>query len=103
MNPYVKYNYFHKEQKAKYRNNPFISANFYHNAAGNYYVCPMGQHMEFLRTERRKSDAGYISTVSIYKAVRCAGCPLRRSCHKSTSDRRIEVNHMINRYKGTQR
>ena len=103
MTPYVKYNYFHKEQKAKYRNNPFLSANFYHNAAGNYYVCPMGQHMEFLRTERRKSDAGYISTVSIYKAGRCAGCPLRSSCHKSKNDRRIEVNHNLNRYKGMAR
>ena len=99
ITPFVKYNYFHKEQKRKYKNNPFLSANFYHNAVENYYVCPMGQHLEFIRNERRKSDAGYTYTVSIYKAKRCTGCPLRSLCHKSKGDRRIEIDHKLNEYK----
>lgn len=99
ITPFVKYNYFHKEQKRGYRNNPFISANFFYNREKNYYVCPMGQHMDFVRDEKRKSDTGYIGIVSIYKAVRCDGCPLRNMCHKSKNNRRIEVNHHLNRYK----
>lgn len=97
--PYVKYNYFHKEQKRKFNNNPYLSSNFYYNQKENYYVCPMGQHMEFLRNEKRKSEAGYNTTVSIYQAKRCEGCPLRCLCHKSKNDRIIEVDHKLNEYK----
>ena len=75
ITPFVKYNYFHKEQKRAYKNNPFLSANFYYNPVDNYYVCPMGQHLEFIRKEKRKTDAGYISTVSIYKAEKLKKCP----------------------------
>ena len=99
ITPFVKYNYFHKEQKRAYKNNPFLSANFYYNPVDNYYVCPMGQHLEFIRKEKRKTDAGYISTVSIYKAARCTECPLRCLCYKAKGDRRIEVNHDLNKYK----
>ena len=99
ITPFVKYNYFHKEQKRKYKNNPFLSSNFYYNATENYYVCPMGQHLGFIRNERRKSNAGFIYAVSIYEARRCTGCPLRSLCHKSKGDRRIEINHQLNEYK----
>ncbi len=39
----------------------------------------------------------------MYKAKRCTGCPLRSLCHKSTGDRRIEVNHKLNEYKNNVR
>ena len=99
ITPFVKFNYFHAEQKRTYKNNPFLSANLYYNPIENYYVCPMGQHLRFVRYEKRKTDAGYVSTVSIYKAKRCKGCPLRSMCHKSKNNRQIEVNHKLNQYK----
>jgi len=99
ITPYVKFNYFHSEQKKKYKNNPFLPANLYYNEKENYYICPMGQHMRFVRQERRKSDTGYVSTISIYQAERCDGCPLRCKCHKSKNNRVIEVNHILNQYK----
>ncbi|MBM6654925.1 transposase, partial [Bacteroides mediterraneensis] len=44
---YVKYNFFHKEQRAdKYVTNPFKQENLYYNKEKDYYVCPMGQHMK---------------------------------------------------------
>ncbi|MGL5683658.1 MAG: IS1182 family transposase, partial [Marinifilaceae bacterium] len=99
ITPFVKFNYFHAEQKRTYKNNPFLSANLYYNPIKNYYECPMGQHLTFVRDEKRKTDAGYVSTVSIYKAKRCKGCPLRSMCHKSKNNRQIEVNHKLNQYK----
>lgn len=97
--PYIKYNYFHKEQKRNHKNNPFLSANFYYNEKENYYICPMGQHMNFVRNEKRLSDAGFTSTVSIYKAQRCEGCFLRSICHKAKGNRVIEINHKLNKYR----
>ena len=100
ITPYVKYNMFHAEDKKKRRNNPFLTQNLYYNDAGDYFVCPMGQHMEHVDDVVVKSDLGYKSTVSRYRAQNCSGCPMRGLCYKAASDRRtIEVNHKSNAYK----
>ena len=97
--PYVKFNMFHVEQKKKYSNNPFLPQNLFYNEKDNYYVCPMGQHMDFVREEKRYTESGFEQTVSIYMARRCHGCPLRAKCHKAKGNRIIEVNHRLNAYK----
>ena len=100
ITPYVKYNMFHAEDKRSRRNNPFLPQNLYYNAEDNYYVCPMGQHMEHIGDVPVKSDLGYVSTISRYRARNCAGCPLRGMCYKGASDQRIiEVNHKNNAYR----
>ncbi len=97
---YVKYNMFHAEEKRKYKNNPFLASNMYYNKSENYYVCPMGQHIEYIGDTRTRTDLGYESRTSRYKAQNCSGCPLRGMCYKGkTSHRTIEVNHKANRYK----
>ena len=53
MTPYVKYNMFHKEEQ-------------------NFYVCPMGQHMEHITDKKTVSDLGYISNTSVYIAANCS-------------------------------
>lgn len=100
VTPYVKYNMFHAEDKRKRRENPFLVQNLYYNADEDYFVCPMGQHMEHVRDGIAKSDLGYVSTVGRYVARNCAGCPLRCLCYKGLVDRRtIEVNHRNNAYR----
>jgi len=96
---YVKYSYFHKEQKRSFKNNPFIQENLYYNAEQDYFVCPMGQHMKLIHKTTRKSENGFVSNISVYQAGRCQGCPLRCSCHKSQTTRQIQVNHRLREYK----
>ena len=60
----------------------------------------MGQHMEHIGDASVKSDMGYVSTVSRYRAQDCTGCPLRGMCYKGARDQRvIEVNHRGNAYR----
>ena len=99
MIPYVKYNMFHVEQRRRYRNNPFRVANLFYNPDEDFYVCPMGQKMRFVRQEKRYTASGYEQTVSVYRASRCEGCPLRGQCHRSKRNRQIEVNHTLDDYK----
>lgn len=99
MTPYVKYNMFHVEQRRSYRNNPFRVSNLFYNPDDDFYVCPMGQKLKFIRQEKRYTASGYQQTVSVYRAGRCEGCPLRGQCHKSKRDRQIEVNHTLDDYK----
>ena len=103
MTPYVKYNMFHVEQRRRYRNDPFHVANLFYNPTEDFYVCPMGQKMRFIHQEKRYTASGYEQIVSIYRASRCEGCPLRGQCHKSKRNRQIEVNHTLDDYKARAR
>ena len=94
--PFVKYNMFHAEKKRGYRNNIFRVENLFYNSELDFYVCPMGQRLEHVGDEKRVSDLGYVSTVSIYRAKRCEGCPMRGLCHRGKGPRTIEVNHRNN-------
>lgn len=99
VDAYVKYNYFHKDQKRKSKNNPFLPQNLFYNAEQDFYVCPMGQRMERAGTGNRVWGNGYESQTAFYQAKRCEGCPLRGMCHQAQGNRRIEVNHRLNELK----
>jgi hypothetical protein len=97
---YVKYNYFHMEQKRAFRDNPFRIENLHYNAEGDYFVCPMGQHMRRVGTRHEKTESGYIVEMAAYRAQRCHGCPLRPKCYrKKRGNREIEVSHRLIAYK----
>ena len=99
IDAYVKYNWFHREQRMHYAPAPFSQQALYYNEEYDYYVCPMGQRMTRIGTVRTKTDTGYINESALYKAQRCEGCPLRGSCHKGKNDRVIEVNHKMKEYR----
>ena len=100
MEAYVKYNLFHKEQSRAFREDIFRIENLYYNPEGDYFVCPMGQHMERVGVTHGKTDSGYRTESVVYRARRCEGCPLRWGCYKKRSgNREIEVNHRLMEYK----
>lgn len=103
MEAYVKYNYFHKEQKRAFRNDIFRQESLYYNAGGDYFVCPMGQHMEHMErvgVRHGRTDGGYRTESVIYRAGNCDGCPLRWGCHRRRQgNREIEVNHRLMEYR----
>jgi len=96
---FVKYNYFHMEQKHSIQKNIFLPQNLYYNKEQDYFVCPMGQHLTKTGDGKRISDNGYTSNVSYYKAVNCNGCPLRGQCHKAKGNRTLEVNFRLQELK----
>lgn len=97
--PFVKYSYFHKEQKRAFKNNGFHAQNLYYNGKDDYFVCPMGQHLDRVGTAKRTSDSGYVANLTVYQAKNCHGCPLKCLCHNAKDNRRIEVNHNLSRHK----
>ena len=92
---YVKYNYFHMEQKRKQESNPFLVQNLFYNAQEDFLVCPAGQKLTLWKQAERTSTNGYVAQVSIYQAQRCEGCPMRGQCHKAEGNRTIEINHRL--------
>ena len=67
---FIKYNYFHKEQKRSFKNDPFLSANFYYNEETDGMYCPMGQRMERLSDAKRVTDNVFVQTIG--KKVKAA-------------------------------
>lgn len=93
MEAYVKYNYFHMEQRPRFKPDSFKAENFYYNEEQDYCVCPMGQRMQRRGTRYVKTASGYVNENARYRAVRCEGCPLRCRCFKAKGNRTIELNH----------
>ena len=95
MEAYVKYNYFHMEQRPRFKPDPFKAENFYYNEEHDFCICPMGQRMRRIGTRNVKTASGYVNENPRYSAVRCEGCPLRCRCYKAKGTRTIELNHSL--------
>lgn len=94
---YVKYNYFDKEQLGA--RSSFNADQLYYNEAEDYIVCPMGQHMQNVGTQKQNNKSGYAQTITRYQAPNCNGCPLRGMCHKQQGNRIVEINHRLRKLK----
>lgn len=99
INNYVKYNYFHKEQTNKWKEDPFRSDNLHYNPEKDQVYCPMGQAMDWIGERKSKSSSGYAQTYARYQARNCHGCPLRGGCHQGKGDRIVELNHNLRAHK----
>ena len=58
MEAYVKYNYFHMEQRPRFKPDPFKAENFYYNEEQDFCICPMGQKMQRIGTRHVKTASG---------------------------------------------
>jgi hypothetical protein len=102
INPVVKYNTYDKE-RGRQKKNILSTGKLHYNKQEDYYVCPMGQHMQYIGDRLRKTATGFEQKVSRYRAQNCEGCPLRGACHKSKGNRVLEVNHRLNDLKAVAR
>lgn len=99
ITPFVKYNYFHKEQKRRLRDDPFRAENLHYDPQRDCYFCPMGQRMERVVEHQQKTATGFVQTITTYRALCCAGCPVRGVCHNAAGEREIAVNRNLQRHK----
>lgn len=96
---FVKYNYFHKEQTKKWREDPARAENLHYNEQLDCFYCPMGQAMTFVKASTRTTTTGYKQQKHHYQAQNCTGCPMRGVCHAGKGNRTIEVSPKLMRYK----
>jgi Transposase DDE domain/Transposase domain (DUF772) len=96
IEPFVKYNYFEKEQSSKkHQTNPFLTDNLHYNAETDTYFCPIGQPMKRIGAKKQKTKTGFIQELNQYQATNCNGCPMRSGCHKSKGNRIIQRNQNL--------
>jgi len=96
---FVKYPGYFKENK-KNKKRPFAVHTLHYKEEEDCFICPMGQKMTFVRTQKTTTASNYVQTVHTYRAQNCSTCPLRPMCYKAEADRReITVNHRSRNYR----
>jgi len=84
---FVKYQYFHKEQSKKWRNDPYRTENLPYDEISDSYTCPMGNKLDYIKEKTKITENGFKQIKRIYQAHNCTGCPMREACHKSIGNR----------------
>ena len=55
--------------------------------------------MTHVYTRIKTTTTGYEQVLDYYQAENCEGCPLRNHCHDQAGNRKIQINHNLNRLK----
>ena len=87
------------EQTRNHKKNIFHAQHLFYNAEHDFLVCPMGQKMTNIYTKKSKTTTGFLQHHCVYQALNCEGCPMRGLCFKAQGNRRIEINHNLQKLK----
>ena len=90
----ITYNLYLKEQKKKYKQNPFNTANWTYDEESDTYTCPNNQPLHFKYNSVRTDRNGFTRELKMYECENCTGCPFRTSCTKAKegNHRKLMVN-----------
>jgi transposase len=99
MGNYVKYASFHKEQRRKFKKDIFRVENLPYDPEHDEFTCPSGKKLRYTDERTRITENGYVQKTKLYTAEDCRWCRQRKACHRSKSNRRIEINPVLLKYK----
>ncbi|WP_342581634.1 IS1182 family transposase [Ureibacillus sp. FSL W7-1570] len=90
----IPYTMYEKEQKKKYKQNPFHPDNWTYDEESDTYTCPNQQRVTFRYHSVRTDKTGFKREFKIYECENCSGCPFRSSCTKAKegNHRKVMVN-----------
>lgn len=92
---YLKYNFFGKEQRPRYKPNPFAADQLKYDPEKNELICPAGKRLIYQYTFHQRTDNGYRGERRYYQAEDCTGCPLKAHCHKAKGNRRVQISFQL--------
>ena len=90
----ITYNLYVKEQKRKYKNDAFKTANWQYNKEKDEYTCPNQQQLIYKYDSVRTDRYGFQRNFKVYECENCTDCPLRSLCTKvkNGNNRKMAVN-----------
>jgi transposase len=94
---YVKYNMFRIEDTKKFKKDIFKKENFKYDKKKDEYECPNGKKLKYIYTKKNKTCNGYKIKQEIYECESCTRCKIKSDCTKSANNRRIQVNHRLDK------
>ncbi|EOW9528324.1 IS1182 family transposase [Bacillus cytotoxicus] len=79
----ITYNMYVKEQKKKYKQNEFNTANWEYDEENDRYTCPNQQQLVFKYRTTRTDQYDFMREFKVYECKDCYGCPFRSLCTKA--------------------
>ena len=92
---FLKYNSFDREQKPRYKPDPFKVENMLYDAHRDEFICPQEKRLRYLYTTHPKTKNGYRSEQRVYECENCQGCPLKEKCTKAAGNRQVRANFQL--------
>ncbi len=77
---YIKFNYFHKEQKRSFRKQIHMRENWEYDSGNDTYCCPTGRTFELRETRMIPTGSGLQTLEKKYRGPGCGGCSLLSRC-----------------------
>lgn len=96
---YVKYNTFGKEQRPRYKPNPFAADQMVYDAEKDELTCPAGKRLTYQYTTHPKTANGYRGQRRCYEAEDCTGCLLKDQCTKAQGNRKAFMGFQLNAWR----
>jgi hypothetical protein len=88
---YLKYNTFGKEQRPRYKPNPFAADQMQYDAEKDELICPAGKCLTYRYSFHSKTDNGYRVERRCYEAEDCSSCSLKEQCTKAKGNRQVKM------------
>lgn len=96
---YLKYRGFDRQQKLRYRPDPFQAENMPYVAEQDTFTCPAGKLLRYHNTDHQRSKTGYPIERRVYECVDCGDCALKEKCTRAAGNRRISVSFRLWEYR----
>jgi transposase len=96
---YLKYAGFDREQKKRYKPDPFKAENMPYDQQGDQFTCPNGKRLVFDGIRHEKTKNGYAVEKRVYACQDCQGCPVREKCTKAANGRQLQVSFQLRQYR----
>jgi len=96
---FLKYPGFDREQKKRYKPDPFKAENMPYDPEQDEFTCPNQKRLTYLYTRKEKTKNGYPTEKRIYGCVDCQGCPLQEKCTRAAHGRQIRVSFRLWKYR----
>jgi hypothetical protein len=96
LTSYVKYNYFHKEPKKKFKEQIYRVQNLPYDEESDTFECPAGKKLYFKETKEETTANGDKTNARFYQCENCVACSHKDQCHRSKYNRTIQVRPRLN-------
>jgi transposase len=89
---FLKYSSFDREQKPRYKPDPFKVENMAYDEHHDDFTCPQDRRLAYQYTTHSHTKSGYQTEQRVYECVSCQGCPVKEKCTKAAGNRQVRAN-----------
>lgn len=89
---YIKPQNYERSKTKKFKSNIALRENMAYDEASDTYTCQNGKKLSVTHVGKCKNKSGFESEITYYECENCSGCAYRKSCTRSSGNRKMQVS-----------